>query len=38
MARAIATTVEHWDSGPPFETDGGRVTAVRVACDAAVAP
>lgn len=23
---------EVWDSGPPFETDGGGVTAVRVPC------
>ena len=24
--------VEHWDFGPPYETDGGRASAVRIAC------
>lgn len=26
------SAVEHWDAGPPFHTDAGRVTAVRIAC------
>lgn len=24
--------VEHWDFGPPFSTNGGKVTVVRIAC------